>query len=246
MKLALFSSILCIILGIGIVVGGAIAYIPVNSALNDLESTAVSYLAKADNALLSAQQAINSTQSGLRILGSDVNLSLPSLTVSGELTRNIANNLTTIGSTVDEAGETLSSISIGNINPFDSVGNAISSVGQPIAEAGNSLGEISDGIDSIGNQAADVVQKIDDINAQLDDVGGSLADLRVSVVEAKDSLSTYFGQIRLAATLAILAVIGLGIIFLMIGISLFSLRRKTLHLQRQVQALLQLTSKKTT
>jgi uncharacterized protein YoxC len=232
MKLALFSSVLCIILGVAIAVGAGAAYPFINSALNNLESTAASYLARADSALLNAQEAVNSTRDSLTVLSSATSVSLPTLTSSSQLANNIANNLTSIGSTVSGAGQTLSSISIAGVTPFTSVGNTISSIGQPITAAASSLQNVSSSINSLQQETSDLPSRIDSIRGQLDNMGNTLSDLRTSVVEAENSLPAYFSQIRLAALLAIAGTIGLGVIFLLIGISLFSLRRKTVELNK--------------
>jgi hypothetical protein len=84
LKIALLTSLLCIILGVGVMIGGGIAIPLVNSAIDNLQSTASSYLQQADLALASAQNAINSTQATLVLL--NPNVSLPA--GSGQLVSN--------------------------------------------------------------------------------------------------------------------------------------------------------------
>ncbi len=136
MKIPFFTGIICVILGIGVIIGAGVALPIINNTLNDLQSNASALLTRADNALLSAQNAINSTQVTLLYLSDATNISLPALSSSGELTGNIANNLTSIGSTVTGVGQTLGSISVAGVAPFSSVGNTISSIGQPITDNG--------------------------------------------------------------------------------------------------------------
>ena len=236
MKLAFFSSVLCIILGLGIVIGGAIAYPFVNSALNDLETTAANTLNRANNALLSAQGAINSTQVTLVYLNTATNVSLPSLERTGQLTGNIANNLTAIASTVTGVGQTLSNISIAGVSPFTSVGNTMSGIGQPIDAAATSLQNVSSSINSIQQQTADVNRRLETITIQLGNVNSSLGDLQSSVVEAQNSLPATFNTVRLVVILAIVGVMGLGAIFILIGVSMLSLRRKTIELNYKLYA----------
>jgi hypothetical protein len=229
MKIPFFTGIVCIVLGIGIIVGAGVALPFINSTLNNLQSTVSAYLTKADNALLSAQNAINSTQVTLLYLRDATNISLPALSSSGELTSNIANNLTAIGSTVTGAGQTLGSISIAGVSPFGSVGTTISSIGQPITDAASKLQSVSSSISSIRQQAADVPNRINGITVQLENVNSSLGDLRASVIDAENQLPGYFNTIWLVSVLAIVGVMGLGAIFLLLGLSLLSLRHKTLE-----------------
>ncbi len=231
MKLALFSSILCIILGLGIIIGGGVAYPYISSALDNLQTNVSGYLTKANNSLANAQGAINSTQVTLISLRSAANVSLAPLTRSGQLTGNIANNLSSISSTVTGVGQTLSNISVAGLSPFTSVGNTIASIGAPISSAADQLQSVSSSINSVEQQASDGTNRLNTITTQLGNINSSLADLRTSVVDAESNLPTYFNQIRLVAILALLGVAGLGVIFLLIGLSLFSLRRKTLENQ---------------
>jgi hypothetical protein len=229
MRLALFTSVLCILLGLGVIIGAAVAYPYISSALDNLQVTASTYLTKADSALLNAQDAINSTQVTLLYLTSATNISLPALGSSGQLTGAIANNLTSIGSTVAGVGQTLANLSVAGVSPFASVGNSISSMGQPITSAASQLQTVSSSISSIQQQAADTPNRLRTITIQLDNLNSTLGDLRSSVIQTENSLPSYFSQIRLVSILAIAGVMGLGAIFLLIGISLFSLRRKTLQ-----------------
>jgi hypothetical protein len=229
MKIVLFTSLLCILLGLGVIIGAGIAYPYISSSLDTLQTTVSTYLSKADAALLSAQNAINSTQVTLLYLNSAANISLPALSSSGQLTGAIANNLTSIGSTVTGVGQTLSNISIAGLSPFASVGNTISSIGEPITSSASTLQTVSSSINSIQQQTADVPNRLNTLTIQLDSVNSSLGDLRSSVIETQNSLPSYFSQIRLVTILAIVGVMGLGAIFLLLGLSLFSLRRKTLE-----------------
>ena len=149
MKISFFTGIICVILGIGIIIGAGVALPIINNTLNNLQSNASALLTRADNALLSAQNAINSTQVTLLYLSDATSVSLPALSSSGELTGNIANNLTSIGSTVTGVGQTLGSISVAGVSPFGSVGNTISSIGQPITDAASKLQSVSSSISSI-------------------------------------------------------------------------------------------------
>ena len=237
MKIPFFTGIICIILGIGIIIGAGIALPIINNTLNNLQSNASALLTKADNALLSAQNAINSTQVTLLYLSDATNVSLPALSNSGELTGNIANNLTAIGSTVTGAGQTLGSISIAGASPFGSVGNTISSIGQPITDAASKLQSVSTSINSIRQQAADVPNRINGITIQLDNVNSTLGDLRSSVIDTQNQLAGYFNTIWLITVLAIVGVMGLGAIFLLLGLSLLSLRHKTLENTKSIYRL---------
>ncbi len=237
MKIPFFTGIICIILGIGIIIGAGIALPIINNTLNNIQSTASAYLTKADNALLSAQNAINSTQVTLLYLSDATNISIPALSSSGELTGNIATNLTSIGSTVTGAGQTLGSISIAGVSPFGSVGTTISSIGQPITDAASKLQSVSTSINSIRQQAADVPNRINGITVQLDNVNSTLGDLRSSVIDTENSLPSYFNTIWLVSVLAIVGVMGLGAIFLLLGLSLLSLRHKALENTKSIYRL---------
>jgi len=237
MKIPFFTGIICVILGIGVIIGAGVALPIINNTLNDLQSNASALLTRADNALLSAQNAINSTQVTLLYLSDATNVSLPALSSSGELTSNIANNLTSIGSTVAGVGQTLGSISVAGVSPFGSVGSTISSIGQPITDAASKLQSVSSSISSIRQQAADVPNRINGITIQLDNVNSTLGDLRSSVIDTQNSLPSYFNTIWLVSVLAIVGVIGLGAIFLLLGLSLLSLRRKALENTRSLYRL---------
>jgi hypothetical protein len=238
LKVTLLTSIICIVLGLGVIIGAAIALPYINGALNNLQNTASTLLARADNSLSSAQNAINSTQVTLLYLSDTANASLPSLSTSGRLTGSIAANLTAIGSTVSNVGQTLSGISIVGANPLSSVGNTISSIGQPISTAGDQLQQVSNSITSVQQQAADAPNKINSITIQLDNVKNSLSDLRASVNDAQNMLPTYFNQIWLIVVLAMVGLMGLGVFLILIGLSLFSLRRRSLHTDRNLYRLI--------
>ncbi|MCW3999922.1 MAG: hypothetical protein NWE93_06765 [Candidatus Bathyarchaeota archaeon] len=227
LKLVLITSILCILLGVGVIVGAAIAYPLLSSPIDNLEATVSSTLTKADSALQRAQTALTSTRATLVSLTRVTNLSLPSLNRSGQLTGAIADNLTSIGSTVTSVGQTLGGISVAGTSPFGAVGSTVSSIGEPITTAANQLQSVSLSITSIGQQTAEVPNTLNTAATQLGSVNSALGDLRVNIEETQNSLPSYFSLIRLVLVLAILGAMGLGAIFLLIGISLFMLRRKT-------------------
>ncbi len=227
MKIVFFTSILCIIVGLGIIIGGGIAIPIINSALDGLQASAQNYLSQANDAITSAMNAINNTQVTLFYLTSKTNISLPDLSGSSQLTSSIANNLTSIGSTVSTVGQTLANISVAGVTPFTSVGNLMSSINDPIQTAASTLQNVSERIGSIGQGVADLPNRLDSITIQLDNVKSSLANVSNSVIQLQDSLQGTFDQIRLVALLAVVGVMGLGAIFLLIGISLLSLRHKT-------------------
>jgi hypothetical protein len=229
MKIVFFTSVLCIIVGLGLIVGGGIAIPIVNSVINDVQTTAATYLSQAEAAISSAINAINNTRVTLVYLNTAVNFSLPDLSSSSQLTSNIASNLTLIGSTVRSVAQNLSGISVAGTTPFTPVGNILASIGDPIDTAASTLQNVSDRINSIGQQASDLPNRLETITVQLDDVKASLTSLKSSVAQLQDSLEGYFNIIRLVALLAIIGVMGLGAIFLLIGISLLSLRHKTIE-----------------
>ncbi len=229
MKIVLITGVLCIIVGLGIIIGGGIAIPYINSSIDNLQTTTSNYLSQADNALSSAINAINSTQVTLVYLTSATNISLPQLNSSSQLTSNIANNLTAIGSTVSAVGQTLAGISVGGVSPFTSVGDIISSIDGPIQTAASTLQNVSESIGSIQQQTSDLPNRIETITIQLDNVRSSLTSLRSSVNQLQDSLSNYFDQARLVALLAVAGLMGLGAIFLLIGLSLLSLRHRAIE-----------------
>ncbi|XHH08603.1 MAG: hypothetical protein ACFCUE_13690 [Candidatus Bathyarchaeia archaeon] len=228
MKIVLLTGILCIIVGLGIIIGGAVAIPYINSSIDSIQTTASNYLAQAHDAITNAVDAINSTQVTLIYLTSATNLSLPQLGNSSQLTSTIANNLTAVSSTVSTVGQTLAGISVAGSMPFVSVGNTISSLSNPIQTAASTLLNVSDSISSIQQQARDLPNRIETITIQLDNVRTSLSNLRGSIVQLQEDLPSYFNQIRLVALLAVAGVMGLGAIFLLIGISLLSLRHNTI------------------
>lgn len=229
MKIVLLTGILCVIVGLGVIIGGGIAIPIINSTIDSIQASAQNYLAQANDAITSAINAINNTQVTLVYLTSATNFSLPELVNTGQLTSNIANNLTSISSSVRTAGNTLTEISVAGTSPFTQVGNVLSSIGDPLDTAAGTLQNVSDSIGSIRQQAADLPNRLDTVTIQLDNVKASLRNARVSVVQLQDSLQGTFDQIRLVALLAVAGVMGLGAIFLLIGVSLLMLRNKTVR-----------------
>jgi hypothetical protein len=238
MKITLLTSIICLVLGIGVIIGAAIALPYINGALSNLQNTTSNLLTKADNSLSSAQNAINSTKVTLLYLSDATNVSLPSLGTSGRLTNAIAANLTSIGSTVSGVGQTLSGISIAGATPLSSVGSTISSIGQPISSAADQLQQVSNSITSVQQQVADAPNKIQSITIQLDNVKNSLSDLKASVNETQNMLPTYFNQIWLIAILAMVGLMGLGVFLILIGISLYSLRKRSIETNKHLYRLI--------
>jgi hypothetical protein len=229
MKIVLLTGILCVIVGLGVIIGGGIAIPYINSAIDSVQASAQNYLSQANDVITSAMNAINNTQVTLVYLTSTTNISLPDLSSSSQLTSNIANNLTSIGSTVSTVGQTLANISVAGVTPFNSVGNLLSSINDPIQSAASTLQNVSERIGSIGQGASDLPNRLDTITIQLDNVKSSLANARSSVIQLQDSLQGTFDQIRLVALLALVGVMGLGAIFLLIGVSLLMLRNKTVR-----------------
>jgi septation ring formation regulator EzrA len=234
MKLTLATSLFCVILGIGIIISTGVAYPIINTPLNNLETTIANYLQQANNTLLSSQETINSTQSALEIGITATNITAPSLAASSQLTSNIANNLTTIGATVEGVGQTLASISIAGLSPFDLVGNNISNMAQPLQTAANYLQNVSSNLNEIQVQAKILPNNLNEINQQLENMKGTLSELSSSVNQAQSSLSGTFDDIRFGIILALVGIAGLGVIFLLIGISLLSLRRRSIDLGRLI------------
>jgi methyl-accepting chemotaxis protein len=229
MKIVFFTGIICVILGLGIIIGGGIAIPYINSTLDSLQASAQNYLSQANDALTSAINAINNTKATLVYATSATNFSLPQLIDTSQLTSNIANNLTSISSSIRTAGTTLTEISVAGTSPFTQVGNVLTSIGNPLDSAASTLQNVSDDIGSIRQQVTDLPNRLDTITIQLDNVKSSLQNARSSVVQLQDSLQGTFDTIRLVSLLAILGVIGLGVIFLLIGVSLLMLRSKTVR-----------------
>lgn len=238
LTITLLTSVICIVLGVGIIIGAAVAYPFIDSTLNNLQTTTSNSLAKADSAISSAGDAINQTQGTLGFLSSASNISVPALSATSQLTGSIASNLTSIGSTVQGVGQTLSGISIGGSSPFSSVGNTLASIGQPIATAADSLQNVSSRIDSIRQQTSDTSSRLDGISTQLGNIGSNLSDLKTAINDAQNSLSNTFNTIHLVAILGIVGLIGLGVFVILIGLSLFSLRRRSLELNRSLYRLI--------
>ena len=237
MKIPFFTGIICVILGIGIIIGAGVALPIINNTLNDLQSNASALLTRADNALLSAQNAINSTQVTLLYLSDATSVSLPALSSSGELTGAIANNLTSIGSTVTGVGQTLGSISVAGVSSL------YFSWKHPLLDwstnnyTANQLQDVSSRINSIRDQAADVPNRINGITVQLDNVNSTLGDLRSSVIDTQNRCQAILTRYGWSSVLAIVGVMGLGAIFLLLGLSLLSLRHKTLENTRSIYRL---------
>jgi hypothetical protein len=228
LKIVFFTGILCVIVGLGVIIGGGIAMPIINSTIDSIQATTQNYLSQANDAITSAINAINNTAVTLVYLTSATNFSLPQLINSSQLTSNIANNLTYIGSTVRSVGNNLAEISVAGTSPFTQVGNVLASIGDPLDTAASTLQNVSDSIGSIQQQATDLPNRIDTITFQLDNVKSSLQNAKLSINQLQDSLSGTFDQIRLVALLAVAGVMGLGAIFLLIGLSLLMLRSKTM------------------
>ena len=229
MKLAFFSSLLCIIVRIGLIVGAGIAYPLINSPLSNLETRITNILSQTSNSVSIGQKTINATQVTLEYLSSTANISLPALSRTSQLTSTTADNLTYIASTISEAGQTLSSTSIAGTTPFVSLGNTIASISQPIQTAANNLQNVSASIGSTVQQANSVPGSLNTITLQVSYLNGSLTGLKSSVIDLQNSVSSYFSLIRLGVILGLVALGGLGTIFLLIGLSISSLRRRAIH-----------------
>ena len=219
-------------LGIGVIVGGVIALPLANTAIDNLQNKASNYLQQAEDFLASAQNAINTTQVTLLFLSPSTNESLPFLADSSQLASNAANNLTSVGSRMMEAGESLSNSSMLGATALASVGSTLTSIGQRLNSASNSLGSASSNINSVQQPTPDRPNKLNTLTIQLDNLNNSLTDLQASVTQAQSTLSSYFNPIRLVVILGVAALIGLGAIFLLIGISIYTLRRRTFGLAR--------------
>jgi len=229
LRIALLTSLLCITLGTGIIVGGGIALPLLNSAIENLQSTASSYLQQADNVLANAQNAINSTQVTLLYLTPNTNDSLPVLADSSQSASSAGNNMASAGSRLIAAGESLSNSSILGATALASVGNTLKSIGQRINSAANSLVGISSDLNSAQQPTADRPNRLNTLTVQLGNLNSSLADMRTSITQAQNNLSSFFNPVRLVVVLAIVALMGLGAVFLLIGLSLFTMRRRQLQ-----------------
>ena len=62
-------------------------------------------------------------------------------------------------------------------------------------------------------------------------VGGGIAIFYITQLQS--ALSDFLSPIKLIAILSIVGLMGLGTIFLLIGISIYTLRRKTIRLEKQ-------------
>jgi hypothetical protein len=231
MKIALITSLICMMLGLAVIIGGAIALPLINSAIDGLQNTASNYLIKAENVLSSAQNAINSTQVTLIYLNSGANVTSPSLADSGQLTSNAVDSLNSLSQNMSGAGENLSNSTILGATSLASVGSTLSSLGQRIHSGANSLKGISSEVNSLQTQTSDLTNRINTITIELGNLNNSLTDMQYSVAQTQSSLSSYFNPVRLVSILGIAGLMGLGGVFLLIGISIFTLRRKTIRLE---------------
>jgi hypothetical protein len=104
------------------------------------------------------------------------------------------------------------------------------SIGQRLNSSANSFQSAASNLQSIQEPTQDRPNRINTLTLQLDNLNNSLTDLQSSVTQAQHTLSSYFNPIKLAVILAIAGLMGLGAIFLLIGLSLFILRRRTIRL----------------
>ena len=228
LKIALMTSLLCMILGIGVIVGGGVALPLLNSAIGNLQTNASNYLQQADNVLANAQNAINSTQVTLLYLSPNTNETLPSLADNSQSASNAGNNLTSVGQKMIEAGQSLSNSSILGATALASVGTTLTSIGQRVNSAANSLAGVSSEINSIEQPTPDRPNKLNTLTVELGNLNSTITDLRTSVSQAQSNLSSFFNPVRLVVLLAIVALMGLGAVFFLIGLSLFTMRRRQL------------------
>jgi hypothetical protein len=236
MKISFFTSILCIIVGIALIAGAVVAYPLINTPLNNLQTKTNNILTEATTALSSAQQAINSTQVTLVYLSSTANATIPTLSNSSLLTGNIANNLTSVASTISGVGQTLSTLNIAGSSPLASVGSSVSSISQPLQNAASYLQNISSSLSTAEQDTSNVPSTLNTITLQMSRLNDSITGLLSNVQDTQNSLPTYFNLARLVVILGLLALGGLGAIFLLIGLSLFTLRRRSIHLSWRLSA----------
>jgi uncharacterized phage infection (PIP) family protein YhgE len=232
LRIVFLSSLLCIILGVGVIIGGAVAVPVANNAINSVQATALNYLQQADNTLSNAQNTINTTLTTLIRISSAINDSLSSLTDNIQLINNIDNSLNSVGSRMSQAGDSLSNSFILNALSLGLIGGALSGIGQRVNSATDLFENISSGISSLQQNISDRPSRIVTLTIQLGNLNNTFTDIRSSIAQTQDSIVNYFNPVRLVAFGAIAGFIGLGVVFLMIGLALFSLRRKTFRLTK--------------
>ena len=230
LTVALLTGILCMGLGLGVIIGGGVALPLLNSVIDNLQNKASNSLQQADAALANAQNAINSTQVTLLVLNPNSNESLPALAEDGQSASNAGHNLTSVGQKLISAGQSMSNSSILGATAMAAVGSTLTSIGQRINSAANSLAEAASGLASAEQPTTDRPNKIDTLTVQVGNLNDSISGLRMSLAQAQSSLSSFFNPVRLVVILLIVALMGLGGVFFLIGLSLFTMRRRTIQL----------------
>ena len=209
-----------------------------NSSVDTFEQNISSYFIEAELLLTNSKSTLNSVHYTLQDLTITANVSQQSLSDSVQIVADAGNSLESIETMVNAAGVSLSAISIIGISPLEETGNIVTSMSSPIGKISENLYEVSANLDSLSQQTDILSTDLEAIDTQLTLFEDSVNQIQVSLIQTKNELPTYFNQARMAVLLILSLLIVVGIILIISGISVSSLRKAVLENNYKIEKIL--------
>lgn len=230
-----FSGFLLISLGVLVAIAPIVVYPMGNSTIDTLQTTSSGYLDQASSMISGSRDLITSAQTALQNASVTINSTLTDLGASAEMIATAQSTVNSVASTMGTIGGSFSAISIQGQNPLSSVGTQITSLGTPIQAIGTSLQDITLKINDMKQQGAAVSSEITSIGSQLGQLKDSLDQLKNTLDQTNSTLPSYFVEAKLAFLLVIAGFVGLGVVLVVSGISILSLRKSLIETRSKLE-----------
>jgi peptidoglycan hydrolase CwlO-like protein len=230
-----FSGFLLIALGVIVAIASIVVYPMGSSVIDTLQTTSSTYLDQASSMVSNSQDLITSAQTAINRASATINSALTDLGTSADLIASAQSTLNSVGSSIGTIGASFSALSIQGQNPLSSVGNQITSLGTPIQAISTNLQGIASKINDMKQQGTSVSSELASIGSQLGQLKDSLDQLKNTLGQTKDSLPSYFIEAKLAFLLVITGFVGLGVVLVVSGISILSLRKSLIETNTKLE-----------
>jgi uncharacterized protein YlxW (UPF0749 family) len=239
MKIVVVTSVFLIIAGLLISIGAVVVFPFLTATLDDAQVRISNSLQQTSVALSNAQEIVANAQETVADASDAVSQVSPTLDRGARLAESVADTAEGIGSTASNMADTLSGIGIEALDwyPFEGLADMLRSIQTPIENASSDIREISNSITNIAQRVTNLPQDLENLNTQLSALRVRLDEIKRTIEETNDAIPGYFNQAKTALLAATAGVAGFGVLLILSGISVRSLRKAIMKTNKKLEEL---------
>jgi predicted PurR-regulated permease PerM len=239
LKIVVVTSVFLIIAGLLVSIGAVVVFPFLTATLDDVQVRVSNSLTQVSAALSDAQEIVGDAQGTVADASDAVGQASPALERGAGLAEDIAEAAEGIGPTISGMADTLSGIGIEALDwyPFEGLADMLRSIQTPIENASSDIREISNSITNITQRVTNLPQDLENLNTQLSALRVRLDEIKRTIEETNDVIPGYFNQAKTALLAATAGVAGFGVLLILSGISVRSLRKAIMKTNKKLEEL---------